>query len=235
MSGWISSLDALQRLRQAGLLEPEDALAQWAETGQLRSRARRGRFSDDGGAERDFPVEPSADEMKRANLGPWPDIPIDFWRWMNAGRAGTEAHFEAGVFATTVIYDPEIGNYSDSQHIKLFEVTFNEEDLIKLTGQAQPETEAVGSPEGRSPGARWQKQRVSDQQDQLFRFFGIASQHLPGGSHELNLTNLRARYVEWHTKEKLRSAHLARSAFEKWLTRYRDGWRNEDRRWTLSQ
>ena len=159
---WLSSFVAIQRLRGAGVVDPVSTLTQLAEARQVRTRASWGRFSDDEGDERKFPQEPEVDAQSGEVLGPWPDIPGDFWRWVNGKGAGTEVHGEAGVFAATVIYDPQIGTYSDSQHIKLFGVTFHADDLARvmqglpLLHDTPVMPEPTGSRAGRKPELeRW--------------------------------------------------------------------------------
>lgn len=161
MTGWLSSFAAMQRLREAGAVDPASMLTQLAEARQLRARASWGRFAHDDGGDREFPQEPEVDALSGEVL-PWPDIPADFWRWVNGSGVGTEVRGEAGVFAATVIYDPQIGHYSDSEHIKLFGVTFHEDDLeAALRGKsALRKTPALSvstrSPAGRKPELeRW--------------------------------------------------------------------------------
>lgn len=128
---WLSSFAAIKMLRQAGVVDPVSTLTQLAEARQIRSRAAWGRFSVED-SEQEFPQEPPLDGGPAA----WPDIPADFWRWVNAGAHGTEIHGDAGVYAATVIYDPDIGGYSDTEHIKLFGVTFHADDLAAFLGGA---------------------------------------------------------------------------------------------------
>ncbi len=161
MSGWLSSFAAMQMLREAGVVDPVSTLTQLAEARQIRARATWGRFEHDEGDDREFSQEPEVDALSGEML-PWPDIPADFWRWVNSRGAGTAVHGEAGVFAATVIYDPKIGSYSDSQHIKLFGVTFHQDDLeAALRGKsALHNTPALPvptrSPAGRKPELeRW--------------------------------------------------------------------------------
>lgn len=129
MSEWISSFEATVRLRQAGVVHPFNTLTQLAEARYIRARAKWGRFSDDDGEDREFLNEPPVDENERLTRGPWPDVPSDFWRWVNLGGDGSEAHFEAGTFAAVIRYDHRVGSHSDKQHIKLFGVTFHSQDM----------------------------------------------------------------------------------------------------------
>ena len=118
MSEWISSLTAINNLREENLIKPEQTLAQWAEAGLVRTKAQKGRFSLDEGNERVFPDEPDGNS-------PWPYIPTDFWWNVNQGRRGSQAHFEAGSFAAQIDY--EYGGLSE--HIKLYGVEFNHADI----------------------------------------------------------------------------------------------------------
>lgn len=162
VAGWLSSFAAIQRLRGAGVVDPVGTLTHLAEARQLRSRASWGRFADDEGNNREFPHEPEVDAQSGEVLDPWPNIPSDFWRWVNGRGDGAEVYGEAGVFAATVIYDPQIGTYSDSQHIKLFGVTFNADDLDRVM-QGVPllhNTPVLPKPNGARAGrkpqlARW--------------------------------------------------------------------------------
>ena len=128
---WISSLSAIQVLRGAGVVDPASTLTRLAEAGQVRARASKGRFdwADDV---QEFPQEPDADNETGELLAPWPDIPADFWRWVNAGSPTAEVHGEAGVFAATVEFDvisKRLGSYRHEEHIKLYGVTFRAGDL----------------------------------------------------------------------------------------------------------
>lgn len=128
---WLSSFAAIRMLRQAEVVDPVSTLTQLAEARQIRARAAWGRFSVED-SEQEFPQEPLLD----GGLAAWPDIPADFWRWVNAGAHGTEIYGEAGVYAATVIYDPDIGDCSETEHIKLFGVTFHANDLAAFLGGA---------------------------------------------------------------------------------------------------
>lgn len=133
MSEWISSLHAVKRLRDAGLNAPEATLGLWAEARFLRARAIWGRFSHDGGTdELTFPDESPADPDGLGAATPWPNIPSDFWHYVNVKHGNAEAHYEAGIFAALVVLDPEIGSHSDTEHIKLYGVSFHSDDLDAL-------------------------------------------------------------------------------------------------------
>lgn len=144
MTEWTSSLGTLFRLREAGLTGPEVSMLLWAEAGQLRARAKWGRF--DGCRDEEFHDKSEPDDA------PWPAIPRDFWRWV---RAQGEAHHEAGVFAATVVYDPEIGSYSETEHIQLFGVEFSEQDVTDLlTGCGRVHSSPPLSPASASKAGR---------------------------------------------------------------------------------
>ena len=128
MSEWISSLRALQELRAAGVAEPVSTLTHLAESQAVRARALWGRFQG-GDNDEMFPQEPDVDPQSGDELAPWPKIPASFWRWVNEGTPGTEIHGDAGVFAATVVHDPDKGEISEREFIKLFGVTFNADDL----------------------------------------------------------------------------------------------------------
>jgi hypothetical protein len=160
MSEWISSLQAVLRLREAGLNAPETTLGLWAEAGFLKSRASWGRFSYDGGTDEViFPEEPLADPDRLVATNPWPNISNDFWHWVNVQNGNAEAHYEAGIFAALVVLDPEIGTYSDTEHMKLYGVSFHSGDLEALlngVGQRQfkvPLLKTSPSNRGRRPNA----------------------------------------------------------------------------------
>ena len=152
---WISSLEACRRVRAVGGSQTD--LAQWAEASRLRSRADRGRFSDDECTERELklPDEDEAREIevsKRAILNePWPDIPSDFWHWMNVHSERSEAHWASGVFATTVYYDNAPYHDRDSQYIKLFDVTFHAGDLAEMLGHTSVQAERGKMPANAKP------------------------------------------------------------------------------------
>lgn len=93
--------------------------------------------------------------------------------------------------------------------------------------------------EGRLPAQKpkvdWRKQRISAGQRDLFRFFDAAAPFLPGGSRQLGKTALRQQYESWLAKQTPRGAALRRSAFEKMLDRYQQGWRVTKGQWILSR
>ena len=111
---WLRSFIAIKMLRDAGVLDPVGTLTQLAAAKQVRSRAAHFRI-DDADTE-DFPQNQYIDE--------------EFWRCVNAGTASTKSYGDAGIFATTVIEDPDIGHHSESYFIWLSGVTFHAEDLV---------------------------------------------------------------------------------------------------------
>lgn len=119
-SEWLRSFTVIKLLREEGVIDPVGTLIRLAATKQVRSRAVRCRF-DEADSDEPFPQDRY--------------IPEEFWRCVNAGTAGTQIDGDAGVFATTVIYNPEIGNYSDREHIWLSGVTFHAEDLAAFLGR----------------------------------------------------------------------------------------------------
>lgn len=82
---------------------------------------------------------------------------------------------------------------------------------------------------------RWQFQRPNAQQRQLFAFFEKARQHMPGGSREKSKAGLRLEYNSAISAGKIEGGALGRSAFEKWLDRWKDGWRPSPNGWALPQ
>lgn len=136
---WITSFEALRWARRAGATT--GGLAQWAEAGRLRSRADRGQFSDDEeGTVRSLKLPDTLQDgdpwiaATELIAEPWPDIPCEFWRWINAKPKQSEQHWDAGVFATTVYDDDAPNHHPYSQHIKLLDVTFHAGDLAGLLG-----------------------------------------------------------------------------------------------------
>ena len=154
MSDWISSLQAVKRLRDSGLSDPEATLGAWAEAGFLKSRAARGRFSYNWDYNiQDFPEEPQ-------DSAPWPDIPSDFWFHVNNKVGNAVALYEAGTFAAQV----EFEGGGDSEHIKLYGVTFHSDNLTALlngVGERQ-ETAAFTKPISTNAGRKRETERWTD-------------------------------------------------------------------------
>jgi hypothetical protein len=99
-----------------------------------------------------------------------------------------------------------------------------------------PPSECAESDAPRLPSTRWQAQRVSKDQELLFRFFEFAKGHMPGGNREeYSSTKFRKSYNGWLQRNHAKRAPFKRTAFEKWLGRYLDGWRVQDGRWDLPQ
>lgn len=129
MSGadWVSSHEAARRAAKADF--SQDDLMEWARQGLLRTRAKSGLFSsdDEQGHWREFPTEPPEDEIVRATLGPWPNIPADFW----SGRS-IEGQWGAGTFAAHVVEWSDYHQAETRERIKLRGVTFHAGDLSEL-------------------------------------------------------------------------------------------------------
>lgn len=160
MSEWISSLQAVLRLRGAGLNAPETTLGLWAEAGFLRSRARWGYFSvREETSEHVFSDDFYDDPALLDRPTHWPSIPSDFWHWVNVKNGNAEAHYEAGIFAAHVVPETEIGLSSDSDHIRLYGVSFhsgNLDALLNGVGELQPR----GTLEKPTPANSGRKQEV---------------------------------------------------------------------------
>jgi hypothetical protein len=141
---WISSQEAHRRAKAAGATE--DDLLEWAGLGKLRARAKSGIFSSDLASEMDnardcertFPIEPPADELTRETLGPWPDVPVDFW-----ADKPTKATWAAGTFASRVYYWSDYHQARMDEHIELFDVTFHAGDLAGLLSELLPPVEPL--------------------------------------------------------------------------------------------
>lgn len=117
---WLRSFTVIKLLREEGIIDPVRTLIRLAARQQVRSRATRSRF-DEADNDEPFPLDSC--------------IPEEFWRCVDAGTAGTQIDGDAGIFATTVIYNPEIGDYSDREHIWLYGVTFHAGDLEAFLGR----------------------------------------------------------------------------------------------------
>jgi hypothetical protein len=225
MSKWISSLQAVQRLRKADPGAPVATLGLWAEEGLLRSRATRGEFSFGEDAleyifSDDLPTDPTHPER-------WPAIPSYFWNCVNSKNGNNAAQYQTGIFATAVVPEAEIGSGHETDHIKLYGVSFHSGDLGALL-DVGPSTEALAGP----PKERWQQQRVSPEQYGAVKFIDIAMKNPL--RDPLGPVALHSAYLKWHADPKNRQTDepLKRSAFRKWQKRYVDGWRVDDRlRW----
>lgn len=228
MSEWISSLQALLRLRNAGWNDPEITLGVWAEEGALKSRATRGIFT--AGAdilECVFLDDPPTDPDQLYRSPHWQTIPSDFWSWFNVNQDNKSAHYQTGIFATFVVPEAEIGSGHETDHIKLYGVSFHLDQLNALL-DVRPSTETAAGP----PKERWQQQRVSPEQYGAVKFIDIAMKNPL--KDPLGPIALHSAYLKWHADPKNRQTDepLKRSAFRKWQKRYVDGWRVDDRwRW----
>jgi hypothetical protein len=221
MSEWISSLAAVKRLKEAGLDNAKTALGHWAEAGSLKSRARWGRFRSDGGpTDWKFPDEPPADLDGKGVPYFWPDIPRDFWHHVNNGNSNAEAHYESGIFAALVVLNPELGTGSDTEYIKLFDVSFHSNDLDTLLSAG-----STKSTEKQRPKKRWQQHRLNQRQVDALKFIDRALKHPL--KDPLGRVALHKKYVKWHDdlRNKPTGKPLGRPTFGKWQDRYLDGWR----------
>jgi hypothetical protein len=221
MSKWISSWQAVRRLRKADPGASEATLGFWAEEGLLRSRATRGDFSSGGDITGrvcwdDTPADADQDDR-------WPAIPSYFWNWVNAKNGNEAGAYITGIFATYVVPEAERGNGPDSDYIKLYGVSFHLDDLDALL-DVRPLT-ATGA---RPPQQRWQKQRLTQQQADALKFFDIAITNPT--NDPLGSAALHRAYLKWHAdpKNKRTGEPFKRSAFGKWQNRYVDGWRVND-------
>lgn len=140
---WISSMEAVHRVREAGF-SPGD-LAIWAEKEGLRSRAGQAWFGEDAdGEERNFVDGQSRHRSERAANDTWPDVPAEFWYWLNRDLASDKANWGAGVF-TTVVFEYARSVAGDStpsrdyrEYIRLYDVKFMASDLAKLLRRDRP-------------------------------------------------------------------------------------------------
>ena len=122
-NGWIRAHQAKRKLDDNGFKDPEVALLKWAKSGSLSVQAQKGAF--DGGGIEEFPVN------KGEGRTSWPYVPSDFWLWVeDNGKLNLEADFAAA----TICYDPEIGDFSDREHIQLYGLKFSSPDLDELIG-----------------------------------------------------------------------------------------------------
>ena len=132
---WISAQEAKRRAVEAGFTGND--LIEWARRSQLRTRAKKGIFGSDLSAEtenaldcvRTFPAIPPAEELVPDTLGPWPDVPADFW-----AEKPTKATWGAGTFASKVYYWCDFNQARMYEFIELHDVTFHEVDLTQLLG-----------------------------------------------------------------------------------------------------
>lgn len=158
-SNWISAKEAQRRAKDAGFTG--DDLIAWARQSRLRARAKKGCFSSDLSPEienaldclRTFPASPPSDKLIRDTLGPWPNIPADFW-----AEKHTKATWGAGTFASGVYYWCEHNQARMCEHIELFDVTFHADDLEALLTEPSPVTGAEAErgvlPSNATPGQR---------------------------------------------------------------------------------
>ncbi len=214
MSEWITARQASSFVNAAGLGERD--LIEWARRGRLQARARSGTFSsDDPVEERYFPKEPPLGEVELSTVGPWPDIPIDFWDGTHL-----KALWGAGTFAARIWYWCDYYQKDAYEHITLFDVTFQAGNLEMLLNGSSPSVA-----EQQLPKERWRQQRLTPSQAAALEFMEIILTNPP--KDPLGPVKLHLKYLEWHKDPKTRRAGdpLKRTAFEKWANRFRNGYR----------
>jgi hypothetical protein len=216
MSEWTSAREASRRVKDAGLTEGD--LIEWAREGYLRARAVSGTFSsDDPVAQRVFPKAPYSDDLTRSTLGPWPDIPTDFWETMPR-----KALWGAGTFASSIEYWDEYNQTDAHDYIELFDVSFCSHELDDLLNGRQTKAAAA-----KPPKERWQQQRASPRQKAAFVFLEKLRMY-PPKVPLLPVARFQT-YLSWAENGKTRP--LGRPTFGKWAARHADGWRNVGIRW----
>lgn len=217
MSNWISAFEASRLAKDAGRTEGD--LIEWARLGKLQVRARSGTFSDDDpDVVREFPNEPPSDEIERAVLGPWPNIPADFWEATPA-----KASWGPGTFASRIEYWDDYNQRDAYEYITLLGVTFHKDELDALLNGRQPKAVMV-----QPPKERWQRQRVNDRQNAVVQFLETCRTHPPKG-WPLGPIARHKSYVEWAERREFKA--LGRTAFDKWANRHADGWRVAGAKW----
>lgn len=98
---------------------------------------------------RNHPSEPPADEAARDALGPWPDVPADFWT-----EQPTKVNWGAGTFANKVQYFCDHHQQLTYTYIELFEVTFHAGDLARLLNTKSPDLMRGVLPSNAKPNDR---------------------------------------------------------------------------------
>lgn len=220
MSEWVSSRDALRLANEKGV-DRED-LIEWARLGDLRARAVSGVFSSDDPPEvRLFPETPYADETKRLVLGPWPDIPTDFW-----AQAPKKATWNAGTFASALTYWDDYYDEEKFDFIELRDVSFNRRELEALLLGVNKHS---NMPE--MPRKRWQHKRSTRQQFIAMKFMDVITATPPnelGGK-----TDRYEKYCKWHSKQATPQdgKPLGRTTFNVYADRHEDGWRLLGGKW----
>jgi len=218
MTEWFSAREAACLVKKAGLTERD--LIEWARQGRLSGRAQRGTFSgDDPIEERVFPKEPPLAELERSALGPWPDIPREFW-----GAPPSKALWGACTFEACVGFWSEYYQSYEYERIELFDVTFNADEIEALLN-GRPSTAGTIQP----PKERWQKQRVSDRQRVVFEFLELVRNYPQ--KEPWRPVALYDRYCEEVAKQKT-GPPFVWSTFSKFAKRHNDGWRISGSRWT---
>lgn len=217
MNDWISAMEASNLARSAGRTDGD--LIEWARLGMLQVRARSGTFSyDDPHVVREFPHEPPLDEIERAVLGPWPNIPADFWE-----VTPTKALWGPGTFASRLVHWNDHYQRDEYESITLLGITFLKDALDALLNGRQPKAVTA-----QPPKKRWQHQRVREEQKSAFEFLEKCRTHPPKGS-PLRPIALHLAYVTWTEKGQIKP--LMRTAFAKCVERHADGWRVAGSKW----
>lgn len=234
---WIEASEALQMLRDALGRHVENApdIARWAEEGLVRTQSRKLRTVERNGTEH----WASDGALSR-----------EFWRLVNKGRDHAWMAGEAGIrdWNEREWVMGEFTAHDRGLVATAYGVEFASGDIVALLPRTRadsvspdskpPSVADVGSPPAPAqlspPPPRWQQQRVSQQQERVFKFFEFASSHLPGGDRKLlSGLELHKRYLEWHAKQPATSGPYARTGFEKMLDRRNAGWLINDRRWEM--
>ncbi len=217
MSNWISAFEASRLAKDAGYTERD--LIDWARFGKLKARAQSGAFSDDNSCiTREFPKDPPTDEIERAVMGSWPDIPSGYWE-----AKPHDAIWGTGTFASRLKYWNDYYQSYEYEGVELFEVTFHSDELDALLNGRQPKA-AMAQP----PKERWQRQRVSERQRAAFQFLEKCRTNPPKG-WPLGPMARHKCYLNWAGGPKHEA--LGRSAFDKWANRHADGWRVAGAKW----
>lgn len=98
---------------------------------------------------RTFPVAPPTDELTRDTLGPWPDIPVNFW-----AEKPAKATWGAGTFASRVYYWCDYRQERMYEFIELIDVTFHQGDLTELLSSRSAPTMPGSLPRSAKPNDR---------------------------------------------------------------------------------
>lgn len=210
--GWISAKEALARLMDLSD-DPKRQLIDCARLDGSWTRAAR-RFQD-------------GQALKE-------NTPLQYQFWEAVAESG-EMDWNLGVFSYSAPATDKRFDAGTILHWKAVGVEFFWPEIAAQLGLQNGDAAATFNPLPKAEPSRWQKQCVSDDQKQLFKFFGIAGQCMPDGANPLNKTALRQRYREWMKHEKYQKQVLGRTSFEKMLGRYLEGYRVTGNRWESPQ